>query len=171
MPINIIAACDLNRGIGFKNQLLCKLSSDLQNFKKLTENHFVLMGRKTYQSVGKPLPNRTNIVLTRKPNKLEFDPEVITYGSVEEVLFEYENYAEKDVELWVIGGSDIYSQFLDHADRVYLTVIRHEFKQVDSYFPELDESQWDKKFLGEKKIDEKDEYTHSYTVYTRKQTN
>jgi dihydrofolate reductase len=170
MSLILVAACDKNRGIGYKNELLCHLREDLKQFKELTEGSFVLMGYNTFKSIGKPLPNRKNIVLTRKHgNKLPST--VFEYSSIDDVLYEYENYAEKEIDIYVIGGSQVYEQMLPHSDEIHLTVIRHEFEKVDSYFPEIDEEEWDKKFIGYQEADEHNDYYHSYTKYTRKQVN
>ncbi|PKR83558.1 dihydrofolate reductase [Heyndrickxia camelliae] len=167
MSINIIAACDLNRGIGFKNQLLCKLKSDMQYFKKLTTGQIVLMGRKTLDSIGKPLPNRTNLVLTRN-QKHQFHPEISYYNSVEDVIEEYNRYADDSTELFIIGGGKTYKQFLPYASKIYLTVIQYKFNHVDAFFPEINISDWNHRIIDFKSKDENNEYDHFYVEYIRK---
>jgi dihydrofolate reductase len=170
MSINVIAACDLNRGIGYKNKLMWNLRDDLKHFQKLTCGHFVLMGYNTYLSLGKPLPKRKNIVLTRKHgNKLPTT--VFEYPSVEDVLYEYENYAEKEIDLWIIGGQQIYEQWIPHADKIMLTVVQTRVSKADTHFPDFDESDWDKKCLKYQKADENNEYPFYIMEYARKQPN
>jgi dihydrofolate reductase len=172
LSINIIAAISQTHQLGYRNQLLCKLSDDLKFFKLKTQQNFCVFGRKTYDSIGgKPLKNRTNIILTRKPNKLEYHPDIVTYSSVDELMYEYENYAEKDIELFICGGEQIYKEFMDKADKMYLTVIQHTFPKADAHFPKFDESEWDKKCLKYQKADENNEYPFYIMEYTRKQSN
>lgn len=160
---------DQNRAIGYKNKLLAYLSADLKHFKELTTGHFVIQGRKTYESIGKPLPNRTNIILSRD-TKYNPHPAVHVYNSVEDILWEYENYAEKEIDMFIIGGSQIYEQFLPHADKLYLTIIEHKFdkSEVDSYFPAFELSDWNHRVTGFKRKDDKNEYSHYYVEYLRK---
>ena len=130
--INIIVAMGKNREIGAANDLLWRLSSDLKRFKELTMGHPIVMGRKTYESIGRPLPGRTSIVITRQP---DFGPEgVVVVDSLERAL---QAARELDSEVFVIGGGEIYAQALPRADRVYLTKVLAEFPQADTFFPEL----------------------------------
>jgi len=127
--INLIVAVSKNGVIGKENQLPWHLPEDLKHFKKLTTGNVVVMGRKTHQSIGKPLPNRLNVILSRDTkwyNPLG-DNCVVCY-SIEEVL---ERFKYRD--LFVIGGSEIYNHFLPHTDKIYLTLIEKEFGG-DSYF-------------------------------------
>lgn len=170
--ITIIAAISNTHQLGYKNQLLCKLSDDLEFFKLQTQHKFCVFGRKTYDSLGgKPLKNRINIVLTRKPKNVEYHPDLVTYGSPQELMFEYNNYAEKDIELMICGGSQVYKDFLPLADKMLLTVIQHDFPKADVMFPKFDESEWDKKCLKHQKADENNEYPFYIMEYTRKQAN
>jgi dihydrofolate reductase len=135
--ISLVVAMGLNREIGINNQIPWKLSEDLKNFKKTTMGHHILMGRKTYESIGKPLPGRTNIILTRNLNYQATD--CITVTSLDEAIKLAKTKGE--TELMVIGGAEIYKEALGRANRIYLSKI--EFKgKADAYFPEFNESDW-----------------------------
>lgn len=166
MTITLIAACDLNLGIGYKNELLVKLPNDMEQFKKKTTGNFVVMGRLTYESIGKPLPKRTNIVLSRDKN-YDPHPSVYVYSSIKDVLHEYYSYSEGQAELYVCGGSQIYKDFLPYADKVILTIIENKFQNVDSYFPRLPDV-----FVPvsreEYKADEENIYNHHIVTYEKK---
>ena len=135
--ISLVVAMGLNREIGVNNQIPWKLSEDLKNFKKTTMGHHILMGRKTYESIGKPLPGRTNIILTRNSNYQV--PDCITVTSLDEAIKLAKTKGE--TELMVIGGAEIYKEALSRANRIYLSKI--EFKgKADAYFPEFNELDW-----------------------------
>jgi dihydrofolate reductase len=161
--ISLIVACDKNFCIGKDNQLLYHIPEDLRYFKQKTLDKVVIMGRNTYQSIGKPLPNRTNIVLTKDAT---FSPDgCYIYDSIDDIIHEYNSYALPDEEVFVIGGQSIYEQFLPHADRLYITHIDHEF-EADSYFPHVDFSQWD--LVESRKGSECKEFDYYFNVYDRK---
>ena len=162
--INIIAAIDKNRGLGYNNNLLCYLPDDLKNFKKLTNGNIVIMGRKTFESRPvKPLKNRINVVLT---NDESFEYEgVFVEHSLEDVLIKYKNL-QKDV--FIIGGSSIYKQFMPYADMVYLTEIDYGFSDVDVYFPEMKMSEWILVSEIHHPKDDKHDYPFSIKTYKRK---
>ena len=162
--INIIAAIDKNRGLGYNNNLLCYLPDDLKNFKKLTNGNIVIMGRKTFESLPvKPLKNRINVVLT---NDETFENEgVFVEHSLEHVLIKYKNL-QKDV--FIIGGSSIYKQFMPYADMVYLTEIDYGFSDVDVYFPEMKMSEWILVSEIHHPKDDKHDYPFSIKTYKRK---
>lgn len=127
--ITLIAACSENRVIGKDGTLIWHIPEDLKRFKKLTLGNPIVMGRKTYESIGKPLPGRTNIILTRDKN---FKAEnCLVYNKISDVLeiFEKNN-------IFVIGGGEIYKQFLDRSDRIELTLIHKNF-DGDTYFPQI----------------------------------
>ncbi len=120
--------------IGKNNALPWRLSSDLKRFRCITMGHPIIMGRKTYESIGRPLDGRKNIVITRNP---EFRPDGVTVaGSIDEALG-----LANDDEIMIIGGADIYAQTLSRADRIHLTLI-HENFDGDAYFPEIDSKEW-----------------------------
>ena len=135
MAIKLIVAVDSDFGIGYKNELLFRVKEDLQRFRELTTGHFVVMGRKTYESLPKALPERVNVVLTRNENYNPKNPSVIVASDVNKIISHYTQTGEQEKDLWVIGGADIYNQFLTHADEIHLTMIHKEAKNVDTYFP------------------------------------
>lgn len=128
--IAIIAAMDRKRVIGQQNQLPWNLPEDLKHFKEVTMGHPIIMGRKTFQSIGRPLPGRENVVLTRDDT---FQAEGITIvNSLTEALDRY-----KDQDPFVIGGADVFQRSIPLSHTIYLTLIDQEF-EGDAYFPELD---------------------------------
>ena len=135
MRVSLIAAMASNRVIGRDNRLPWHLSADLKRFKRLTLGHTLVMGRKTFESIGRPLPGRSTIVVTRQEG---YAPEgVQVVHSIAEAL----ELAGGDDEVFIAGGGDIFQQTLPVADRLYLTIIEEAFPG-DAYFPEYDESQW-----------------------------
>lgn len=141
--ISIIAAIGKNRELGKDNKLLWNISEDMKRFKKLTIGHPVIMGRTTYESIGKPLPYRTNIIVTRNPD-FKSEDAIITH-SVEEAIEVAKKYSRK--EIFIIGGAQIYAQGLKFADKLYITLVHGEF-EADAYFPDYSEF---KKVIYEKK--------------------
>ena len=130
--ITIIAACDRNRGIGLNNSLPWRIPEDLKRFKELTLNKVVLMGRKTFESIGRPLPKRTNVVITRDK---DFKADgVLVYNSLEEALPIFS-------DIVVIGGGEIYKRLIEKADIIELTHIHAEY-ECDVFFPEINLNQW-----------------------------
>jgi dihydrofolate reductase len=155
--IKIIVAMSNNRVIGNNNELIWKLSSDLKRFKELTTGHPVVMGRKTYESIGRPLPNRRNIIITRN---LEYEVEACeTVSSLEEALLLSNN------DCFIIGGGEIYKQSLEVADKIYLTLVHKDF-EGDTSFPELGK-EWATIDTKDFKADEKNEYNYSFIEYDR----
>ncbi|WP_246027763.1 dihydrofolate reductase [Paenibacillus xylaniclasticus] len=138
----MIVAHDLNRAIGFEGSMPwgTTFKSDLKWFKQHTTNKIVVMGRKTFESIGKPLPNRTNVILTSSTLKaVEHDKQIYHVAhSVDEVLNEW---VLEDRETFIIGGSEVYNQFLPYADRLYITHIESEF-EGDAYFPMYNANQY-----------------------------
>jgi dihydrofolate reductase len=152
--LSMIVAVDETRAIGKDNKLLWHIPEDLQRFKELTNGHAIIMGENTYRSIGRPLPNRTNIIVTLNTD-LELPGCVIAH-SLEEAL-ELGKQHESE-ELFVIGGASIYKQFLPQIERLYLTLVegKHE---ADTYFPDYSDF---KKVLSEEK---NDNGTHRFTYY------
>lgn len=137
MIISIIVAVDENMGIGFENQIPWHLPADLARFKKLTMGHHLVVGRKTYESIGSALPGRMMIVLTRNQ---EFNaPDCKTAETLDDALKLAEKRGEKEV--FIIGGAEIYREALPLADRLYLTLVYTSAK-ADAYFPQFEESDW-----------------------------
>ncbi|OOE14156.1 dihydrofolate reductase [Fictibacillus arsenicus] len=156
--ISFVVAMDENRAIGKDNDLPWYLPNDLKHFKKTTMGKPIIMGRKTYESIGKPLPGRENIVVTRDQS-YEAEGTTIVH-SVDEVL---KMNAE---EICVIGGSEIFKQFLPVADRLYITEIHHTF-DADTYFPKLNDDEWKEVSRTAGIIDEKNKYPHDFVVYKK----
>lgn len=162
MIVSAILAMSKNRVIGKDNQIPWHLSADLKYFKRTTLHHHIIMGRKTFLSIGNPLPKRTNIVLTRNPFFIASN--VLVATSIEEGLQLARDNAEE--EAFIIGGGEIYRQSMPYLDKIYLTLIDVEV-EGDVFFPELDEAQW--KLVTEEahEADEKNEYNYSFLVYER----
>lgn len=132
----ILAAVSANHVIGLNNSLPWHLPADLKHFKQLTTGHIVVMGRRTFDSIGKPLPDRINVVLSRQ---CDFDvPGIITVRSIQEVL---DHFTNDDRQIFVIGGAEIYRQTLPLCQRLYLTEIQQDFTG-DTFFPEYDRNSW-----------------------------
>lgn len=158
----LVAAIGKNNEIGFENQLLWKLSEDLKHFKNLTTGHPIIMGRKTYESIGKALPNRTNIVISQKKNW--FEEGILIVGSVKEAL----KFAQKiDENIFVIGGGKIYEQTINLADRLEITQVKSTFT-ADTFFPKIDEKVWTKIYETCHGKDEKNEFDYCFETWERK---
>ena len=161
MVISIIAAMDKNRLIGQGNRLPWKLPADMKHFRRLTLGKPVLMGRKTFESIGKPLAKRTNIIVTHNRN-YQADGCIVTH-SIDEALVAVKNQEE----LMVIGVASIYKLFLSRADRLYLTQI-HESFVGDVYFPTFDWVDWQEVKCIDHQADEKNPYPHSFLFMHRR---
>ena len=160
--ITIIVAKSENNVIGNDNQLIWHLPNDLKHFKQLTSGHPIIMGRKTYESLGKPLPNRTNIVITR--NK-DWNPEgVLVMNSLQDAI---EKSKEIDEEVYIIGGGNIYEQAMDWADALEVTEVHQTF-EGDTKFPEIDLAIWEETSREDFEKDEKHEYEYSFVRYERR---
>lgn len=159
--ITIIVAKAANNIIGNDNQLIWHLPNDLKRFKALTTGHPILMGRKTFESIGRPLPNRTNIVITRNS---EWKQEgILTADSLEKAI---EIAKEYDSEIFIIGGGNIYEQSLEFADVLEVTEVHQDF-EGDTKFPEIDETIWKESFRENHPIDEKHLIDYSFVTYER----
>jgi len=159
--IKLIVAKASNNVIGDKNNLIWHLPNDLKHFKNLTTGHPIIMGRKTYESLGRPLPNRTNIIITRDQNFI--DDQIIITHSLEQALAKA-NEIQEDV--FVIGGGKIYKQAMEYVDVIYLTEVHHEFNG-DTYFPEIDEESFEEVERVHHMKDEKHPYSYSFITYKR----
>lgn len=158
--VTLIAAASENNIIGKDNKLIWRLSDDLKHFKELTKGHFVIMGRKTFESMPKALPNRTNVIITRKTDyKVE---NAIVVNSLEKAL----KVAENDNQPFIIGGGEIYKLSMEIADRIELTRV-HTSIEGDTSFPEIDLEKW-KEVKNEKRFkNEKNEYDFSFLRYDK----
>lgn len=163
MIISIIVAMGRNRAIGYQNTLPWRLSADLQRFKQLTMGHHLLMGRKTYDSIGRPLPGRTSIVITRQKN-FEAAGCLITH-SMEEAIELAKDRGEQ--EAFIIGGAEIYSLALPTADRIYLTRVEAA-PEADAFFPEFNEAEWQITESENFPADEKNIYASEFSILQRK---
>ena len=163
MKISLIAALATNHIIGRDNDLVWRLPDDFKRFKRITSGHFILMGRKTFESLGPPLPNRTHIVITR--NKDYQVPEGhYVFESVEKAFI----FCQKmDIShLYVIGGGEIYNQTLPLADELVLTEVDAS-PEGDTYFPEFKQEDWKVTFQEHHPADEHHEYSFTYKNYER----
>ena len=158
--IIIIAAIARNNALGKDNQLIWHLPADPKRFKKVTSGHHVIMGRKTYESLGKPLPNRTNIVISR--NKDYTAEGCIVRNSLEEAV----ESAKNDSSPFILGGAEIYKQGIEFADILDLTFIHHDF-EADAFFPEIDPEIWEEISRQDFKADGKNKYDYSFVTYKR----
>ena len=134
--INIIAAITDNNALGKDNKLLFRLKKDMAHFKNITTDNVVIMGRKTYESIGKTLPNRVNIVLSRN---MKSNEDFYTFDSIEKAIeWSKENYPQK--EIFIIGGASVYDKALkdDIVDKLYMTKIKQTVEDADAFFPEID---------------------------------
>ncbi|MBL0258994.1 MAG: dihydrofolate reductase [Bacteroidetes bacterium] len=155
MTISIIVALSANNVVGINNQLPWKLSADLKRVKGLTMGHHIIMGRKTYESIGRPLPGRVNVVITRNS---DFNAEgCILASSLAEAL----KISKSDPEVFIFGGGEIFREALPHVSKIYMTKVHHSL-EGDTYFPLLDPSHWKEIEKVEFKADEKNEYDYSF---------
>lgn len=161
MMIAIVVAIAENNAIGKDNQLLWHLPADLKHFKQITTGHTIIMGRKTYDSIGKPLPNRRNIVISRATG-LQI-PGVEVTGSVADALALCSNEAE----VFIIGGAEIYKSTLDITDRIYLTKV-HQHYEADAFFPEINTGQWSESDVENHLPDEKNKVAYTFSTLSRK---
>jgi dihydrofolate reductase len=159
MSVSFVVAMDRNRAIGLHNQLPWRLPADLAFFKKLTMGHPILMGRKTHESIGRPLPGRTNVILTQQQGYEASGCEV--FHSVEAAIAAF-----AEAELFVIGGAEIFRLFLPYADKLYITQIEHEFT-ADTYLPAIDETKWSLTSKEQGRMDENNPYTYYFETYVK----
>jgi dihydrofolate reductase len=161
MIISSIAAIAENNAIGKNNQLLWRLPADLKHFKEITTGHTVIMGRKTFESVGKPLPNRRNIVITRS-NTLNIE-NVEVVNSIEQAIA----LCNQDEEVFIVGGAEIYQAAMDITNQIYLTVVHANF-EADTYFPEIDPMIWEQTAVEKHEADEKNPFAYTFSTLIRK---
>ncbi len=160
MSISLVVAMSANRVIGNNNQLPWHLPADLKHFKTVTMGHPIVMGRKTFESIGKPLPGRRNVVVTRQQNLEICGCEV--FNSLDNVL----TALEDEQEIMIIGGADIFAQSLPMADRIYLTIIDAEI-EGDAFLPEWDESDWSEVSRETHQPDDKNRYVYHFIELVR----
>lgn len=161
--LSIIAAVSDNNVIGKDNKLIWRLPEDLKRFKELTIGHTIIMGRKTFESLGRVLPNRKHIVLTRDEGYHVDDENVMIINDIEKL----EPYINEEVENFVIGGAIIYRQSMSKANKMYITKIHQKF-EGDAYFPIINEEEW-KMIEREQGIqNEQNPYDYEFITYERK---
>jgi dihydrofolate reductase len=165
MIVSLIAALTKNNVIGKNNDLPWRLPDDMKYFMQTTKGHYVIMGRKNYDSIPekfRPLPNRTNIVVTRQKNFLA--PHCIVVNSLEEGLALAREAGQQ--EAFIIGGAEIYSRSLDYAHRLYLTEIQGEI-EGDTYFPEFDKPDWKEVSRRHHAADERHAFAFDFVIYEK----
>lgn len=160
--LTIIVAVGEDNAIGKDNDLIWHLSDDLKHFKKLTSGHHIIMGRKTFESFPKPLPNRTHVVITRQ-DKYKVPSGIVVVNSMEDAL----DASKDDPQPFIIGGGEIYRQALPLADKIELTRVHASFEGADTFFPELDKNNWKEVANTYHMKDENHEYDFSFLTYVR----
>ncbi|WP_339885800.1 dihydrofolate reductase [Polaribacter vadi] len=160
--ITIIAAIAKNNALGKNNDLIWHLPADLKRFKKITTGHYIIMGRNTFESIGKPLPNRTTIIITR--NKNYFKDGCLIAHSLEQAL----EMAKDEEQVFVIGGAQIYNYAMEHnlVDTLDITLVHHEF-EADVYFPEIDSDIWEQVEIESFTADDKNKLDYSFVRYKK----
>ena len=159
--LTIIAAVSINNVIGNNNKLIWKLSNDLKRFRNLTTNHSVIMGRKTFESLPNPLPDRDNIVITRDTNYSK--PNIQVCSSIEDAI----NLTKTDTQPFIIGGGEIYSQTINIVDKIELTRVHEEF-DGDAYFPEIPLDIFELINKENYNSDLENEFDYSYLTYKKR---
>lgn len=160
----IVVAMGEKNEIGFENKLLWHLPTDLKHFKDITSGHPIIMGRKTYESIGKALPNRTNIVVSRKKNW--FAEGILIVGSIKEAV----KFAKKiDENVFIIGGGNIYEQTIDMADKLEVTLVKADL-EADTFFPQINTKIWKKTEETCHEKDEKNQYDFCFQTFERIKT-
>jgi len=159
--ITLIAAAAENNALGKNNDLIWHLPDDFKRFKTLTSGYYIIMGRKTFESFPKPLPNRTHIIISRQKNYLPDGCYVV--DSLEKAI----EMTPKNETVFIIGGGEIYKQSLEIADKIELTRVHHQF-EADTFFPEIDVKKWQLIFEEYHPKDEKHLYDFTFQTYVRK---
>jgi dihydrofolate reductase len=157
----MIAAASENNALGKNNELVWHLPNDFKRFKTLTSGHHIIMGRKTFESFPKPLPNRTHIVISRQES---YKPEgCIVVNSLEKAI----EICPKDEETYIIGGGEIYNLGISFSDKIELTRVHHNF-EADAFFPEIDTNNWELELSEFNPKDDKHLFDYTYQTYVRK---
>ncbi len=159
--LTLIAATSTNNALGKDNQLVWHLPLDFKRFKSLTSEHYIIMGRKTFESFPKPLPNRTHVIITRNKN-YEAPEGCIVVSSLERAI----EICPKNEEVFIIGGGEIYKQSINIADKVELTRVHTEV-EADTFFPEIDPEKWEVVFEEHHEKDEKHAFDYTFLTYQK----
>lgn len=161
MILSIVVAIAENNAIGKDNQLLWHLPADLKHFKDITSGHTIIMGRKTYDSIGRPLPNRRNIIITRNSG-LDLPGTEVTH-SLDEAI----RLCAAEEEVFIIGGAELYKHALEATNRIYLTRV-HQTYEADTFFPELVPGEWTESSIENHQPDEKNRVAYTFSTLERK---
>lgn len=161
--LTLIAAAGEDNALGKDNDLIWHLSDDLKRFKRLTNGHHIIMGRKTFESFPKPLPNRTHIVISRNSN-YEVPAGVLVAGNIEEAI----DLAKQDEQPFIIGGGEIYKQSLPYVKRIELTRVHATFNNADTFFPEINNNEWQEIETSRHEADDSHKHAFSFITYIRK---
>ena len=160
--LTIIAAASENNALGKDNQLVWHLPDDFKRFKNLTSGHFIVMGRKTFESFPKPLPNRTHIIITRQKD-YEVPEGCLVASSLQKAI----DLCPDSEEVFIIGGGEIYKQSIEIADKIDLTRV-HTTIEADTFFPEIDTDKWELVFEEFHSKDEKHDYDFTFLTYLKR---
>ncbi len=166
----MIVAVAKNNAIGRGNDLLWHISQDLKYFKAVTTGHPVVMGRKTYESVGRPLPGRRNIILSRGGNIKYPDiknPQTTSFEICNDIDSFISMAKKSDEEFFITGGGELYKQLFSHADKLYITHIEAVAKDADTFFPVIDSSEWRLDSITEPLHDDENNIDFKFAVYKR----
>lgn len=158
MIVSLIVAIDEDNGIGKDNKLPWHLPADLKHFKTLTTGRTIVMGRKTFDSIGKPLPNRRNVIISRQKDLAAEGAEVV------QSLREAFDLCANENEVFIIGGAQIFEYAMPLANTLYLTLIHHTF-EADTFFPEIDRRNWIEEQRSEHVPDDKNKYPYTFIKY------
>lgn len=159
--ITLIAAAAENNALGKDNQLIWHLPDDFKRFKQITTGHYIIMGRKTFESFPKPLPNRTHVIITRqKDYNIE---DCIVVNSIEEAI----TISSNEEDVFIIGGAEIYNQSIDFADKIELTRVHANF-EADAYFPKINPNKWKIEFEEFHTKDEKHNFDFTFQTFIKK---
>ena len=159
--VTIIAAVGRNRALGKDNDLIWHIPADLRRFKSLTRGHHVIMGRKTFESLGRPLPKRTNIIVSRNPD-YKAEGCIVVNSLVKALVI-----AQSDPNPFILGGAEIYKQALSFADAMDLTYVHEDF-EADAFFPEFDPQEWVLTGREDFKKDDENPYDYSFVQYKKR---
>jgi dihydrofolate reductase len=160
MTLSIIVALSENNVVGVDNKLPWHLSADLKRLKSITMGHHIIMGRKTFESFGKPLPGRTNVIITRN-KKYKANGTIVVF-SLREAL----EIAKKDKEAFIFGGGEIFREALPMVNKIYMTKI-HQYFTGDTFFPELNRREWIEVTREDHQPDEVNKYSYSFITFEK----
>lgn len=160
MILSAVVVTDLNNAIGLNNKLLCHLPADLKFFKSVTMGSPIIMGRKTFESIGRLLPGRRNIIISRNSNYKVEGADV--YGSIQQAI----EHCKSEEKVFIIGGAEIYKQSMEYLNEIYRTLIHHKF-EADTFFGPIDQNKFRKTWSEDHKADEKNKYDYTFERYER----